>query len=244
MAVVGIVCDVRRKDGMASHRMGDEYVTAVRDGAGALPLLIPVTESPLALGDILDAVDGLLFPGSPSNVEPARYGGEGPGSHLDTARDATSLALIRAGLKAGKPMLGICRGFQELNVALGGTLHQRLQDVPGKMDHREDPDAPLAVQYGPAHNVRFTPGGLLAKLTGETEAMVNSLHGQGIDRLAPGLAVDAAAQDGVIEAVTAPAAHAFAFGTQWHMEWDWSKSPVNQAIWVAFGRALMVRPVH
>jgi len=239
MAVVGIVCDLRRKDGMASHRVGDEYVQAVRGGARALPLLIPVTEDPLDPRQVLSSVDGLLFPGAPSNVEPARYGGVGPGSHLDIARDATSLALIRAAWDAGKPMLCICRGFQELNVALGGSLHQEIHRIPGRLDHREDPAAPLAVQYGPAHPVALAPGGLLQKLTGQAEVMVNSLHGQGIDRLAPELTVDATALDGQIEAVTARSAKAFALGTQWHPEWHWAENPVHKAIWHAFGAALM-----
>src|SRR3954468_19060901 len=148
MRCVGIVCDFRRKEGMATHRAGEEYVDAIRGGAGALPLLIPVGDPPLPVDEILARVDGLLFPGSPSNVDPARYGGEGPGSFLDRVRDATSLNLIPAAIAAGKPVLAICRGFQELNVAFGGTLHQQLHDIPGRLDHREDPNAPLQVQYG------------------------------------------------------------------------------------------------
>src|SRR4051812_28670085 len=134
MRCVGVVCDFRRKDGMASHRAGDEYVDAIRGGAGALPLLIPVGDPPLPPDQILARVDGLLFPGSPSNVDPARYGGEEPGTFLDTERDATALILMRAAIAQRKPVLAICRGMQELNVALGGTLHQRLQDVPGRLD--------------------------------------------------------------------------------------------------------------
>lgn len=238
MPVVGLVCDFRRKDGMATHRVGDEYVTALRDGAGALPLLIPVTEKPLDVAAVLAAVDGLVFPGSPSNIEPSHYGGEGPGTHLDRERDATSLALIRASLVAAKPMLCICRGFQELNVALGGTLHQQVHDLPGYLDHREDPDAPLERQYGPAHRVTFAAGGLLATLTRKGEAVVNSLHGQGIARLAPGLVVDATASDGLIEAVAAPGASAFLLGVQWHPEWSWADDAVAKAIWHGFGTAL------
>jgi len=236
--LVGIVCDSRRKDGMASHRAGEEYVDAVRGGARALPLLIPVSIPPLPIDDILAHVDGLLFPGAPSNIDPACYGAEGPGTFPDHERDATSLALIRAAIAAAKPMLAICRGFQELNVALGGSLHQRLHEIPGRLDHREDPKASLEVQYGPAHGVTCTPGGLLEKLTGLTEFQVNSLHGQGIGRLAPGLSIEAAAPDGQIEAVSLPGAPAFVLGIQWHPEWRWSENAVSMAIFAAFGAVL------
>ncbi len=222
---------------MASHRAGEEYVDAIRGGAGALPLLIPVGDPPLSPDEILARVDGLLFPGSPSNIEPARYGGEGPRTHIDTERDATALALIRAAIAQDKPLLAICRGFQELNVALGGSLHQHLHEVPGRLDHREDPNAPLEVQYGPAHGVTLAQGGLLAKLTGETAITVNSLHGQGIDRLAPGLAIEATAPDAQIEAVSLRR-RGFVLGVQWHPEWNWSENPVSRAIFAAFGAGL------
>jgi putative glutamine amidotransferase len=237
MRCVGIVCDLRREDGMANHRVGEEYVDATRSGVGALPLLIPVGDPLLPMNEILARVDGLLFPGSPSNVDPARYGGKGPGTFLDTARDATSLTLIRAAIAADKPLLAICRGFQELNVALRGSLHQQLHDSPGRLDHREDPNAPLAVQYGPAHGVTLAQGGLLAKLTGETAITVNSLHGQGIDCLAPGLVLEATAPDGTIEAVSLRDRR-FVLGVQWHPEWHWPENPVSRAIFAGFGDAL------
>lgn len=244
---VGIVCDSEVVDGMAGHRAGDEYVGAIRDGAGALPLLIPVTRQPLPVGEILAGMDGLLFPGAVSNVEPSHYGGEGPGTMPDHARDATSLALIRAAIATRKPVFAICRGFQELNVALGGSLHQHVHRVPGRLDHREKPDAPLDVQYGPAHPVTIAPGGMLARLLGpppdggheKREVTVNSLHHQGIDRLAPGLTVEAMAPDGQIEAVSL--GDGFVLGTQWHPEWRWAENPVSRILFSAFGAALKPR---
>ena len=239
---VGLVCDRGFHDDLPIHRAGDAYVAAVRDGAGALPLLIPATDAPLAVADLLAAFDGFVFTGAVSNVDPSHY--SGPISQdlapRDPARDAVSLPLIRAAIAAGKPVLAICRGFQELNVALGGTLHQHVHDVPGHMDHREDEDAPLEVQFGPAHAVSIVPGSLLARVTGLERAMVNSLHHQGIDRLAPSLAADATAPDGLIEAVSLPAEPGFVLGVQWHPEWAWGGNPVSRAIFLAFGKCLEV----
>jgi putative glutamine amidotransferase len=234
--LVGIVCDFQIADGMASHRAGDEYVTAIRDGVGALPLLIPATVLPVP--EMLARVDGLLFTGGDSNIAPSCYGGADPrpGTLLDEARDAAALPLLRAAIAAAKPVLCICRGFQELNVALGGTLHQHLQELPGRLDHREKPGLSPDQAYAPVHAVRFTPGGLLARLTGAKEAMVNSLHEQGVDRLAIGLAIEATAQDGQIEAVSGK--QGFLLGVQWHPEWRWVEDAVSRAIFGAFGKAL------
>lgn len=225
---------------MALHQANDEYIVAVRDGAGALPLLIPATDDPLPVEDILAAVDGLLFTGAPSNVAPAQYGATArPGTELDVRRDATTLPLLRAAIAAGKPLLAICRGFQELNVALGGSLHQHVHEIPGRLDHREPQNAPSRdAEYAPAHPVTLSPDGLLARLSGQAEAMVNSLHHQGIDRLAPGLAVEAVAPDGQIEGVSLPDAKGFVLGVQWHPEWAWAENPLSRAIFKGFGAAL------
>src|SRR5471030_2283649 len=239
MKRVGIVCDRRILDGMAVHQAGNEYVTAIRDGAGALPLLIPVTDTPLEFAPLLAAVDGLLFTGAPSNVAPSHYGASlRPGTELDEARDATALPLLRAAIGAGTPLLAICRGFQELNVALGGSLHQHVHEIPGRLDHREPKDVPLEVEYGPAHAIAIAPGGLLARLSGLTEAKVNSLHHQGIDLLAPSLSVEATAPDGQIEAVSLVGAKAFLLGVQWHPEWQFARDPVSRAIFAGFGASL------
>ena len=222
------------------HMVGEKYIDAVRDGAGAVPLLIPVLNPPLEPEEILHKVDGLLLTGSPSNVAPRHYGGPAPrkGVLQDEHRDSTSLALLKTAVEAGVPTLCICRGFQELNVAFGGTLHQHVQEVPGRNDHREDSKATLDVQYGPAHPVTVAEGGLLATIVRERTFPVNSLHSQGIDRLAPKLHADAVAPDGQIEAVSMPGAKAFLLGVQWHPEWRWEENPISRAIFKAFGRAL------
>jgi putative glutamine amidotransferase len=239
MKRVGIVCDRRLRDGAAVHQANDEYVTAIRDGAGALPLLIPSTDTPLDFDAVLAFVDGLLFTGAPSNVAPSHYGASlRPGTELDETRDATTLALLRAAIGAGMPLLAICRGFQELNVALGGSLHQHVHEIPGRLDHREPKDMPPEVEYGPAHAIAITQGGLLARLSGMPDAMVNSLHSQGIDRLAPDLTIEALAPDGQIEAVSLPGAKAFALGVQWHPEWAFAGNSLSRAIFTGFGAAL------
>ena len=238
--IVGIPCDHRMVGKHAFHMVGEKYIAAVRDGAGLLPLLIPVLPTAIAAEEILAAVDGLFFTGSLSNVAPKHYGGEAPrdGVLQDAFRDTTTLPLLKAAIAAGKPVLAVCRGFQELNVALGGTLHQHVEEVPGRNDHREDNNAPLDVQYGPAHAVTVRDGGLLSRIVREKTFQVNSLHGQGIDRLAPGLHADAIAPDGQIEAVSMPGAKGFLFAVQWHPEWKWSENPQSRAIFAAFGEAV------
>jgi len=225
------------------HMVGEKYILAVRDGAGALPLLIPVLDPPISVADIVASVSGLLFTGSPSNVSPKLYGGPAAreGVLQDERRDSTTIALLKAAIAAGVPVLALCRGFQELNVAFGGTLLQHIQEVPGRMDHREDHSAPLDVQYGPAHDVNVQPGGLLAKMTREKTFKVNSLHSQGVDRLADGFFVEAVAPDGQIEAISMPKARGFVFATQWHPEWRWQENPQSRAIFAAFGEAVRAR---
>lgn len=222
---------------------GEKYIHAISRGADALPVLLPVLPEPLANEEILAAVDGLLFTGSPSNVEPVRYGGEPshPGTLHDPERDATSLPLIPAAVAAGVPVLGLCRGFQEMNVAFGGTLWQRVQDVPGYRDHREDKNASLDVQYAPAHAVALTSGGLLQRLAGADSVEVNSLHSQGVRDLAPGLIVEARAPDGLIEGFRVAAARAFAVAVQWHPEWRVLGNPFSTALFAAFGQAARAR---
>ena len=239
MKRVGIVADRRVFDGMAVHQANDEYVAAVRRGAGAVPLIIPSTDGPLNAADIFSTVDGLLFTGAPSNVAPSHYGATAcPGTDLDEVRDATTLPLLRAAVAAGKPLLAICRGFQELNVALGGSLHQHLHELPGRLDHREPQNVSRDAEYAPAHAVTLAPDSILARLSGMTQAMVNSLHHQGIDRLASGLKAEATAPDGQIEAVSLPGAGAFLLGVQWHPEWAFAADPLSRAIFAGFGASL------
>ena len=238
--VVGLVCDHRTVDDMSAQLVFEPYVTALRDGAGALPLLIPVLEPPLSCDDVLASVDGLFFPGSVSNVSPRLYGGPAPRdpASLDLRRDGLSQPLIPAAIAAAVPLMCICRGTQELNVALGGTLHQHVHEVPGRLDHRERENAPAEEQWGPSHPVNVSPGGLLERITGLRAFEVNSLHGQGIDRLAPPLRADAVAPDGQIEAVSMPEARGFVLGLQWHPEWRWAENDVSRAVFAAFAAAL------
>ena len=238
--VVGIACDYRQLGKHPFHIVGEKYITAIREGARAVPLLIPVLSPPVLAEDLLASVDGLLFTGSPSNVAPSHYGGPAPrqGVLQDERRDATTLPLLKAAIAAGLPTLCICRGFQELNVAFGGTLHQHVVEVPGRADHRESAAASLDEQYAPVHEVSVIEDGFLATLTPQRTFQVNSLHSQGIDRLAPGLRADAVAPDGTIEAVSIPGAKAFLLGVQWHPEWRWSEDPVSRSIFAGFGTAL------
>lgn len=238
--VVGLICDRRILDGHPAHLVLESYIRAICDGAQALPLLIPVLDSPLAHGDILAAVDGLLFTGSPSNVAPQHYDGP-PARHPefeDSQRDALALPLIRAAVVARLPTVAICRGTQELNVALGGSLHQHVHEVPGRFDHRERDDDPLDLQYAPVHEVTRSESGVLAALGVAKTFRVNSLHGQGIDRLAVPLRVEAVAPDGQIEAVSLREAGGFLLGLQWHPEWHWADDEASRAIWSAFARAI------
>lgn len=237
MKRVGVVTDRRVFDEMPVHQVNDEYVMAVRDGTDALPLLIPSTGTPLAVADVLAAVDGLLFTGSPSNVAPRRYGGPDRAMLLDEARDATALPLLRAAIEAGKPVLAICRGVQELNVALGGTLHQAVHETPRMLDHRAKGDT-VEQEYALAHAVTIAPGGVLAGLGLGGSVQVNSLHHQGIDRLADTLRVEAVAPDGLVEAVSLERPRGFLLGVQWHPEWAFATDTVSRAIFRGFGAAL------
>jgi putative glutamine amidotransferase len=237
--LIGIPADRRMVGDHPFHMVGEKYARAVMEAAGAVPLLIPSLAEELGLDELLTRLDGLVFTGSPSNVEPHRYQGppSAPGTLHDPARDATTLPLIRKAVGAGVPVLGICRGFQEMNVAFGGTLHQKLHEVPGHLDHRDDTTQPLEVQYGPAHEVTLEPGGLLRGLSGSDRIQVNSLHNQGIERLGSELAVEARAPDGVIEAFRVRAARAFAVAVQWHPEWKVMTNPFSRALFAAFGEA-------
>jgi putative glutamine amidotransferase len=237
--VVGIPADRRQLDPHPFHVVGEKYVTAIRDGADALPFLIP------ALGDSIDAaavlrrVDGILLTGSSSNVEPHHYDGEAskPGTLHDPHRDETTLPLIELALEKGVPVFAVCRGFQELNVVLGGTLHQHVHEVEGYHIHNENPDDPLEVQYGPSHEVHLVEGGLLRDLAGMDTVTVNSVHSQGVARLADGVSVEAVADDGLIEGFRVDGAKNFALAVQWHPEWKVTEDSFSMAIFKAFGDA-------
>jgi putative glutamine amidotransferase len=218
------------------HVAGEKYITAIRDAAESLPLIVPALGPSIAVADILANVDGLLLTGSPSNVEPHHYGGEPSiaGTLHDPHRDGTTLPLVLEAFAAGVPVLALCRGFQEVNVALGGTLHQRVHEVPGYLNHRENPDDPLEKQYGPAHSVNLAEGGLLRALAGTNRVEVNSLHSQGIARLADGTTVEATADDGLVEAFRVDTAKGFALAIQWHPEWRVTENEFSSAIFRSF----------
>jgi putative glutamine amidotransferase len=217
-----------------------EAVTRVVRG---IPLLLPTAGEDLDLPSLLARVDGVYLTGSESNVDPLRYGEDPrfPPERLDRDRDRTILPLIRAAIAGGIPILAICRGFQELNVAFGGSLYQRVEEEPGLLDHREDETQPRDVQYAPVHDVELASSGLLRRLLGGERVRVNSLHQQGIRRLAPELSVEAVAADGLVEAVRVKDAGAFALGVQWHPEWFAETDPVSRALFESFGDACRLR---
>ena len=244
--VIGVVADVQAGGKHISHTVQQKYLEAVTAGANAIALILPAHidtpgaawTHPADLTQILATLDGIFLTGAVSNVAPEHYGAglQDPNSPADPARDRVALALIRQAVASGIPILGVCRGFQEINVALGGTLHQQVHTQPGLDDHRE-PLGTLSEQYAPVHQVAFTPGGMLHLFSGMDGAGVNSLHGQGIDRLAPTLAVEATAPDGLIEAFRLDRADEFLLGVQWHPEWEFRNDPLSVVIFRAFGTA-------
>src|SRR5262245_58825935 len=238
--VVGIACDRRLLGDHWFHVVGEKYIAAVRDGAGCLPFLIPVLDPPISPAELLPHVDGLLFTGSVSNVAPHLYGGHEPRNPklLDEARDASTLPLMRIAEETRMPMFAICRGFQELNVAFGGTLHQHM-DESGFEDHSVgERKRNLDRAYGPVHDVIVEPGGVLRSLVHKERFKVNSLHEQGIDRLAPPLRKEAVAPDGAIEAVSMVEPKGFLLAVQWHPEWRHGENPESKAMFSAFGDAV------
>jgi len=237
--LIGIPADRRMLGLHPFHVVGDKYARAVRDAAGGLPLVIPALAEELGMDELLERLDGVMFTGSPSNVEPHHYAGppSAPGTLHDPARDATTLPLIRKAVAAGIPVLGICRGFQEMNVAFGGTLHQKVHEIEGRLDHREDTKLELDVQYGPAHEVILEPQGLLHSLAGIDRIRVNSLHAQGIERLGEGLCIEARAPDGLVESFRVERSKSFAVAVQWHPEWKVMSNPFSRSLFAAFGAA-------
>lgn len=252
LPLIGVnACSQRLPEKHPFFIAGEKYVRSVSEGAGGIPLIIPALGEQLAFDQLVEQLDGLLLTGSPSNIEPHHYDGEpsDPESDHDPSRDATTLPLVKAAIAAGVPVLGICRGFQEMNVALGGTLYQKVHEIPGYHDHREDKSTSINEQYNTlAHSVTIKPGGLLAQIwPGKPQEMVNSLHGQGVRDLAPGLEIEALADDGLVEAFSVKSAEQFALAVQWHPEWQWHSGegvgdfPFYRAILQAFGEACRVR---
>lgn len=217
-----------------------KYVDAVLRGAACLPLVLPAFGAQTDFDAVLATADGIMLTGSPSNVHPSHYAQEvhNPALPQDASRDATTLPLIRAALERGIPLLAVCRGFQEVNVALGGSLHQAVQEVQGMQDHREDKSLPLEQQYAPVHDITLEPQGHLSQiLDGALKLKVNSLHGQGVAQLAPGLRVEARADDGLVEAFSFGGVGTFALAVQWHPEWRMAENPDSVKLFRAFGVA-------
>ena len=237
--LVAITSDVRSFENYTWHAAPDQYLQAAYEAAGVIPLIVPSFGAGLDIDAVLDGVDGVLVTGSKSNVHPSLYGAEPSAAHepYDPARDATSLPLIRRAIERGVPLLAICRGIQELNVALGGTLATEIQDLDGRMDHRAPHSDEQAERFAIRHPVRIKPGSCLAAVMGSDSIDVNSVHRQAIDRPAPALEIEAVAEDGTIEAVSVKTARGFAVGVQWHPEYWVKTDSASRKIFAAFGDA-------
>jgi putative glutamine amidotransferase len=237
--LIGVPADRRVIDPHPFQMVGEKYLNALIKGSDGLPLLVPVMPEDVDIDDLLSRFDGVFLTGSYSNVEPHHYDGEPSeeGTLHDPHRDAVTLPLAKRALETGVPLLAVCRGFQELNVALGGTLHQKVHEVAGYHSHLENKADPLDKQYGPSHPVNLADGGLLRELAGSDQMMVNSLHAQGVAKLADGVIIEAVADDGLIEAFRVDDVPGFALAVQWHPEWRATENEFSTAIFKAFGDA-------
>jgi putative glutamine amidotransferase len=240
--IIGVPMCVKHLDNQNFHTVGEKYLTAMIEAAGAYPLSFPALGEAIPPAALLSHLDGVLFTGSPSNVAVHHYSGgpDRPESPQDPGRDAITLPLIREALAQKVPIFCICRGFQELNVALGGSLHTRIHEQPGFTDHRGKADAGFEEVYAPAHTIALTPDGVFARLIGATTITVNSVHWQGLDRLAERLVVEGRAPDGVVEAVRVRDA-GFALGVQWHPEFRATQNADSVKLFTAFGAAARER---
>jgi putative glutamine amidotransferase len=248
--VAGVIGNAREVDNrFAVQMVGEKNLRALAEVSGALPLMFAGVPDLTDISALLEAVDGILLTGARANVHPSRFNTEPHAKHepYDEDRDGLALALIEICVAKNVPVFGVCRGFQEMNVAFGGSLHPEIRELPGRMNHRMPrlengeihPDP--AVIYGDRHDVKLVPDGVFARLFGKETIRVNSLHGQGI--LEPGkrVVVEGVAEDGTIEAIRIAGAEGFALGVQWHAEFDPQRNPVNRALFQAFGEALLER---
>jgi putative glutamine amidotransferase len=248
--IVGVIGNTFLAEGrFPSQRVGERNLRAVADVTGALPLMFAGSPEITDIDALLQAVDGVLLTGARANVHPTRFGTDPHPSYepYDLERDALALTLVEACVERSVPLLGICRGFQEMSVAFGSTLHPEIREIPGRQNHRMPrlengeihPDP--TVVFGDRHDVTLAPGGAFAKLFGRETIRVNSLHGQGI--LEPGgrVVVEGVAEDGTVEAICIKDAAGFALGVQWHAEYDPQTNPINKALFQAFGAAIAAR---
>ncbi|AUQ53672.1 gamma-glutamyl-gamma-aminobutyrate hydrolase family protein [Phaeobacter inhibens] len=227
-------------DEYPAHAGGTMNSEAVAEVAGCMPLLIPSDPRFLSVEELLESFDGFLLTGGRPNVHPNEYGEAETDAHgaFDRARDAIALPLVRACVERGQPFLGICRGFQEVNVAMGGTLYPEIRDLPGRMNHRMPPDGTLEEKFAMRHIVELTEGGVFQRLFGAAEVMTNSLHGQGIKAPGSRIVIDGTAPDGTPEAIYVKDAPGFTLAVQWHPEWDAANDPVSRPLFTAFGDAV------
>lgn len=238
--VIGVIANAFMiNDTFPVSAAGEMNLKAVAQAADALPLVIPALPEAIRVADLLDACDGFIFTGGRANVHPSHYGHDETEAHkpFDPKRDGVSLPLIRAAVDAGVPVLGICRGFQEMAVAFGATLHPEIRDLPGRMNHRMPPDGTVEEKFALRHEVKFVPGGHFHRILGVTEAMTNTLHGQGVMEPGHRVVIEGTAPDGTPEALSIRDAPGFALGAQWHVEWMAWENAVGQAVYHAFGEA-------
>ena len=237
--LIAVTADFKITD-RPTHLVYDQYIRPLAEISGCQPLIVPALGTLTDVAGLLDAVDGVVLTGSPSNVHPARYGADPDpeAEPFDTARDDTSFPLIQATIARQTPMFAVCRGHQELNVALGGTLHIAVHDIPGRMDHRAPPDAPLEERFALRHRVKLRPDGPIAHIVGGDDIMINSVHRQAIDRVAERLRVEGQADDGTIEAVSLRDYPGFALSVQWHPEFVVRTDEPSRRLFEAFGVAV------
>ncbi|KGB81854.1 glutamine amidotransferase [Rhodovulum sp. NI22] len=239
--IVGIIGNQHLiNDSYEVHAGGAMNSEAVAEVSGAMPLLIPADPRFVTVAELLETCDGFLFTGGRPNVHPEEYGEDPTEAHgaFDRARDSIALPLIRALVERGQPFLGICRGFQEVNVAMGGTLYPEIRELPGRMNHRMPPDGTVEEKFALRHMVRFSEGGPFARLFGATEVMTNTLHGQGIKTPGARIVVDGYAPDGTPEAIYVKDAPGFTMSVQWHPEYNAACDPVSRPLFEAFGDAV------
>ena len=240
--VVGIIANFYLiNDQYPAQTSGNMYTEAIAEVAGAVPMIIPSLPDCVDIDEIMGVCDGFLFTGGKPNVHPEEYGHEPTDAHgtFDRDRDRGALPLIRTCVKIGQPVLGVCRGFQEFNVAMGGTLHPEIRDIPGRINHRMSPDGTLEDKYAHRHLVQLSSGSPFARMFGFDEVLVNSLHGQGIEKPGPRIIVDGYAPDGTAEAISIKNAPGFALAVQWHPEYNAANDLVSKALFEAFGEALI-----
>ncbi|MFT6581834.1 MAG: putative glutamine amidotransferase [Alphaproteobacteria bacterium] len=245
--IVGVIGSLHRvNERSAGHRAGERNLRALADVCDAMPVIFAGDPNITDIKSLLNVVDGVLLTGARANVHPTNFGVEPHPSHepYDENRDAVALALTKACVEQGVPIFGVCRGFQEMSVAFGCSLHPEIRDLPGRMNHRAprvesgeihpDPE----VVFADRHDVNLVPGGAFAKLLGQETIRVNSLHGQGISDVGERVVIEGVAEDGTVEAIRIADAPGFALGVQWHAEYDPQTNPINRVLFQAFGHAV------